>query len=292
MPIFGGMSTGSIGAAAAAAARAAAEAAGAATTPIPSTPAGADPGNAWSDIQEKMRMINSGWIKDAGGAVGGVATDVGGARPGGGFGGVFGDIGGAIPWFPIREQPTPAGTFERRKPYTQLAMNATNLLRAASRETLNEAIERASGKQIAAEDLMSWLERRTRIGEVLSNPASAWSAETLNDFAQAFQMPALPAQAAVMDALVAMAVLNWPELEGELRDENTAAVTGADLLQNRRVIFQYPPPGTPLEPPYVILVAVEHQDTRRADEVVGSIFSSLVPQRGYKFPREAAAKFG
>jgi hypothetical protein len=205
---------------------------------------------------------------------------------------VFGDIGGAIPWFPIQEQPTPAGTFERRKPYTQLAMNATNLLRAASRETLNEAIERASGKQIAAEDLMSWLERRTRIGEVLSNPASAWSAETLNDFAQAFQMPALPAQAAVMDALVAMAVLNWPELEGELRDENTAAVTGADLLQNRRVIFQYPPPGTPLEPPYVILVAVEHQDTRRADEVVGSIFSSLVPQRGYKFPREAAAKFG
>jgi hypothetical protein len=184
----------------------------------------------------------------------------------------------------------PVGTIERRQPYTQLAQRAIATLRAASREALVEATERARAKQIPADRLMDWIERKTRIGEVLGGAASGWSSDTAADFAQAFQMQ--QGNVAVMDVLAALALLNWPDLEGEVREENTTAPTGTDLLQNRRVIYQYPAPGTPLEPPYVVLVAVEHQDTRRAEEMVGSIMGSLVASSGFRMPREAAAKLG
>ncbi len=190
-------------------------------------------------------------------------------------------------FFPPRDTG-PAGPIERHQPYTQLAQAAINLLRGASREALVEATERARGKQIPADRLLDWIERKTRIGEVLGGPASGWSSDTINDFAQAFQMQ--PGNAPVMDALAALALLNWPDLQGELRQENTTAPTEGDLLQNRRVVYQYPAPGTPLEPPYVVLVAVEHQDMRRAEETVASILGSLVESGGFRMPREAAAK--
>jgi len=184
----------------------------------------------------------------------------------------------------------PAGTIERRQPYTQLAEKAIATLRAASREALAEAGERARGKQVPADRLMDWIERKTRIGEVLAGPASGWSSDTAADFAQAFQMQA--GNFAVMDVLAALALLNWPDLEGELREENTSAPTAGDLLQNRRVVYQHPAPGTPLEPPYVVLVAVEHMDTRRAEERVAAILGNLVSAGGFRMPREAAAKLG
>lgn len=213
--------------------------------------------------------------------------------PPGGFGFPLPPRPGYVPPPPGIAWPrpdVPAGPIERRAPYTQLAEKAIATLRAASREALAEATERARGKQIPAERLMDWIERKTRIGEVLAGPASGWSSDTIADFAQAFQMQAgnLP----VMDVLAALALLNWPDLEGELREENTSAPTAGDLLQNRRVIYQHPAPGTPLEPPYVVLVAVEHMDTRRAEEMVGAIVGSLVTASGFRMPREAAAKLG
>ena len=60
-----------------------------------------------------------------------------------------------------------------------------------------------------------------------------------------------------LGVIVAIAILNEPDLEAELRGENTTVAGPGDLLENRRITWQYPPPGTPLSPPYVVLVAGE-----------------------------------
>jgi len=203
----------------------------------------------------------------------------------------------AFPWGD-RVQPTPppgvailpAGPVAARTPYTQLAQNAMALLRNANKELLSESLQTIRAKQLGGGDIVNWLERRTKIGEVLGGSAANWSAETISDFALAFQMGA--ARTPAMDAIVAIGVLNMPELENEIRAENTSGVTTNDLVENRRVVAQYPPPGTPLQPPYVVLVAVEYQDTRRADETVSSILGNLVMWQNYKLPRDAAAKLG
>lgn len=174
--------------------------------------------------------------------------------------------------------------------FTQLATDAVAQLRAAPRDTLSEAVRTLQAKNVAAGAIMSLLERRTRIGEVLSGSASRWSAETVGDFAAAFQMDA--SRTAVMDLIVALAILNDAELEAELRQENLPPTTPQDLLQNRRIVYQYPPPGTELTPPYVILVAVEHQDFTRAEEAVGAILGQLAEFAGYRMPRDAAARLG
>jgi hypothetical protein len=224
------------------------------------------------------------------------------AGPRGGAGGNLGidirDLGTGIrvPWGDVVPQPPPgraiqpAGPVAARTPYTQLAQNAMALLRNANKELLGEAMQTVRAKQLAGGDIVNWLERRTKIGEVLGGPAANWSAETLSDFALAFQMSA--ARTPAMDAIVAIGVLNMPELENEIRAENTSGVTANDLVQNRRVVAQYPPPGTPLQPPYVVLVAVEYHDTRRADETVSAILGNLVTWQNYKLPRDAAAKLG
>jgi hypothetical protein len=94
----------------------------------------------------------------------------------------------------------------------------------------------------------------------------------------------------VMDSIVSLAILNDPDLEGELQAENTPETTEGDLLENRRIVWQYPPPGTPLEPPYLVLVAVEHRDVAQAEEVVQTILGQLVDYQGYKIPKTAAQK--
>jgi hypothetical protein len=184
----------------------------------------------------------------------------------------------------------PAGPVAARTPYTQLAQNAMALLRNANKDLLSEALQIIRAKQLAGADIVNWLERRTKIGEVLGMPAANWSAETVSDFALAFQMNA--ARTPAMDAIAAVGILNMLELENEIRAENISGTTTTDLVQNRRIVAQYPAPGTPLQPPYVVLVAVEYQDARRADDIVSSIVGNLVGWQSYKLPREAAAKLG
>lgn len=186
---------------------------------------------------------------------------------------------------PPRAEPVPA-----RRTFTDLANEAIARLRAAPADALQETRRTLQGKAIPAANLLSWIERKTRVGEVLGSPAGQWSTDTVNDFAAAFQMDG--SKRAVMDLIVAIATLNERELESELRAENMPDVTAADLLQNRRVVFQYPPPGTELQPPYVILVAVEHQDLQHAADVVASIIGQLVEVQGFRMPRDAAARIG
>ena len=186
---------------------------------------------------------------------------------------------------PVRPEAVPV-----RRTFTDLANEAIARLRGAPSDALSETIRTLQGKAIPGPNLLSWIERKTRVGEVLGGPSSQWSADTVTDFAAAFQMD--PARRPVMDLIVAVATLNERELEAELRSENMPDVTAADLLQNRRVVFQYPPPGTELQPPYVILVAVEHQDLQRAADVVASIMGQLVEVGGFRIPRDAAARLG
>jgi hypothetical protein len=174
------------------------------------------------------------------------------------------------------------------KTTTQLAQGAITQLNGASPEVLREALQTIRSKNIAAGGLINYLERKVKVGEVLQQLASNWSEETKRDFAEAFQMDAgkLP----VMDLIVSIAILNDPDLDEEIRIENTPETTEGDLLENRRIVWQSPPPGTPLDPPYLVLVAVEHEDVAKAEEVVKSILGELVDHQGYKIPRAAAQK--
>jgi hypothetical protein len=121
----------------------------------------------------------------------------------------------------------------------------------------------------------------------LEKLAADWSAETIRVFASALVMEA--SKTAVMDLIVAIAILNEPDLEAELHGENVTDATAGDLVENRRITWQYPPPGTPLTPPYVVLVAVEQVDTSVADSEVQAILGELVDYKGYKIARRAPA---
>jgi hypothetical protein len=170
---------------------------------------------------------------------------------------------------------------------TQVAQEALERLRKASPAVVDEAVTTVNNKRVAAKDMMRYLERKVIVGEVLNVAAAKWAADTREDFAEAFQMANTKTD--VMDAIVAIAILNDPDLLDELRDENVSDATDDDLLENRRVVAQYPPPGTPLEAPYLVLVAVEYRDTRQADEIIESITGDLVEHQGFKLPRRAAS---
>jgi hypothetical protein len=169
------------------------------------------------------------------------------------------------------------------KTTTQLARGAIEHLNTANPATVMEAINTIINKNIAAGGLMNYLERKVKVGEVLNELAKDWADTTKQDFAEAFNMDRNKLE--VMDPIVSIAILNDPELEEELRVENTPQTTDKDLLENRRIVWQYPPPGTPLEPPYLILVAVEHQDVVKAEEVLQSILGELMNYQGYKIPK-------
>lgn len=175
------------------------------------------------------------------------------------------------------------------KTATQLAQGALNILNAAEARTLTVARNAVRTKAVQPSGLMRHLERNVAIGEVLNRLAENWSDETVQDFAErAFTMEASDRRA--MDAIVSLAILNDPDLERNLRVENTGTPTDGELLENRRIVWQHPAPGTPLEPPYVILVAVEHVDTARAEAAVSDILGQLETVDGFKVPRGAAAR--
>ena len=147
---------------------------------------------------------------------------------------------------------------------------------------LGDAITAVGNASIAPQNLMAFLARRVLIGEVLGGRADGWSEETRADFAEALNLGS--PRTDQMDAIVALAVLNDPDLEQEVRGENLTEPTDAELMSNRRVVWQYPPAGTPLEPPYVVLIAVERQDVAQAETVIRSIFGALGEQRGFRVP--------
>jgi hypothetical protein len=168
---------------------------------------------------------------------------------------------------------------------TLLAHTAIALLKGTSQELLDEAVQTLANRRLAGDAVMPHLEQNVHLAEVLEKLARDWEPETTRVFANALQMD--PAKLDVMDLIVAIAILNEADLESELRGENVSDATAGDLLQNRRITWQWPPPGTPLTPPYVILVAVEQIDTSPADAEVQAILGELVDYKGYKVPQRA-----
>lgn len=197
---------------------------------------------------------------------------------------------GVRPVFPPIFEIPPLVFQAMEKTTTQIAQGAMAQLRGAAPAVIREAVANINNKKIAAGSLLNHLERRTRVGEVLNELANDWSAETKQDFAEAFQMPNTADKLPVMDAMVSIAILNDPDLKNELLAENTSEASQADMLENRRIVWQWPQPGTPFTPPYLIMVAVEREDTTQAQNIIQSIIGDLVDFQGYKIPTAAANK--
>lgn len=172
---------------------------------------------------------------------------------------------------------------------TQLANGAiaqmTNVAPPLVREAMNTVVNANLGQPSS---LMSHLERFVRVGEVLNEVASRWSETTRGDFAKAFNNMDV-GKVDVMDTVVSLAILNDPDLETELRIENTPDTVDSDLVR-RKVVWQSPPPGTPLEPPYVVMIAVDYTDTATADDLVKGIVDQLVMRDNFRMPRAATDK--
>jgi hypothetical protein len=185
---------------------------------------------------------------------------------------------------PLRETIVP-------KTATQLAQGAVEQLEKAKESVVREAVQVIKPVSNAA-GLMSYLERRTRVGEILNELAKDWEKDTVGDFSTAFRMAKEKPKLEVMDSIVSIAILNDPDLEDELRMENTPEVEEGDLLENRRIVWQYPSAGTPLEPPYIIFAAVEHMDAARTEDVIQSIMGKLKEYEKFKLPASVVQKLG
>ena len=174
------------------------------------------------------------------------------------------------------------------KTATQLAESAIVTLNNASPEVVEEALNTLRGRNVAADGLIHYLERRVRVGEVLNQLASTWSDTTVGDFADAFQMDR--GKREVMDAIVAVGILNEPELDQEMLIENRPQPSDPELLDNRVIVQQWPPGGTVMQPPYLVLVAVEYRAVAEAQEQVDAIMNQLVEHTGIKLPRPAVER--
>jgi hypothetical protein len=155
-------------------------------------------------------------------------------------------------------------------------------------DVLNDALNTIRTKNLAADSLLFYLERKVRVGEVLNELASNWSDTTKGDFADAFQMDR--SRLDTMDAIVSLAILNNPQLDEEIRAENTPDPSQQELLDNRVIAAQWPSAGSQISPPYLFLVAVEYRSAAQADDIVRAITGDLVDYQGMKLPRSAVQK--
>lgn len=177
---------------------------------------------------------------------------------------------------------------------TKLAQSSLVILNRLTREELMMVLNTVVNKGVSPSGLMDALEQGVKFNEVMSEVAEGWSKPTKDNFVRFFGMPA--EQLPVMDGIVSTAILNDPTLESQLRRENTPAPTSDDLLDGRRILYQYPPPGSVLEPPYVVLLAIEHTDAQVADNVIGSVLGELtdykVKDQVFRLIRSAVQKLG
>lgn len=198
---------------------------------------------------------------------------------------------------PVLERPPRAPAPEPpRRTATLLVQAAVANLSGASVEAVRAALDhiRAAqtpeGQPLRPESLMFYLERSTRVGEVLNAMASEWSESTRADFGRAIRVD--PTRFDLMDAIVSIAILNHPLIDEEVLGENIPEATAQDLMDNRVVMYQYPAAGAQLQPPYVILVAVEYRQVAQGLEVVRQLMDQLAVFEGYKLPRVVVQRLG
>lgn len=174
---------------------------------------------------------------------------------------------------------------------TQLAGGAITQLTGVGAASVTQALNAIRSKSLDGPGLIPYLERKVRVGEVLNELAKDWSAATRSDFADAFSMDVNNLNNDLVDSIVSIAILNDKDLPGEILGENTPQTTPAELTDNRKIVWQSVPPGTVLNPPYVILVAVEYHDVATAEDVVQSIMGQLgTTTSGFKLPQAVIQK--
>jgi hypothetical protein len=179
----------------------------------------------------------------------------------------------------------------QNKTATQLANGAIAQLSAAAAASINTALNAVRSKSLDGPGLIPYLERKVRIGEVLNDLAKDWTAPTRSDFAAAFNMDANNLNDEVLDSIVSVAILNDKEVPSEILGENTPQTSPTDLTDNRRIVWQSVPPGTVLNPPYVVLVAVEYHDVATAQDVLDGIMNQVgTTASGFKIPKTAIQK--
>ena len=187
--------------------------------------------------------------------------------------------------------PTPVPVPTQNQTSTQLANGAIAQLTNVAPASVTQALNAIRSKSLDGPGLIPYLERKVRIGEVLNELAKDWTAATRSDFADAFSMDANNLNNDVVDSVVSIAILNDKDLPGEILGENTPQTTPAELTDNRKIVWQSVPPGTVLNPPYVILVAVEYHDVATAEDVVQSINNQLgTTASGFKLPQAVIQK--
>lgn len=197
---------------------------------------------------------------------------------------------------PILQPPIfiPPGILQlppQNKTATQLANGAIAQLNGVAVASITQGLNAVKSKSLDGAGLIPYLERKVRIGEVLNTLAKDWTAATRTDFADAFSMDANNLNNDVVDSIVSIAILNDKDLDGEILAENTPQTTPADLTDNRRIVWQSAPPGTVLNPPYVILVAVEYQDVATAEDTLHAITNQLAATAsGFRLPKTVIQK--
>jgi hypothetical protein len=183
--------------------------------------------------------------------------------------------------------PAPA----QNKTSTQLASGAITQLSNAATTSVTQALNAVKSKSLDGPGLIPYLERKVRVGEVLNDLAADWTAATRSDFADAFNMDPNNLNNEVVDSIISIAILNDKDLDAEILGENTPQTMPSDLTDNRRIVWQSVPPGTVLNPPYVILVAVEYQDVAKAEDVLQSITNQLgTTGSGFRLPKAVIQK--
>jgi hypothetical protein len=173
------------------------------------------------------------------------------------------------------------------KTTTQLATGAIRQLMQLPPQLVRKAMNTVVNAGLNGTRLMPHLEQYVRIGEVLNELAARWSEATRTAFISAMRTQADQIENEVMDAIVSLAILGDADLDQELKVENTPETTPEELT-NRKVVWQSIAPGASLEPPYVIVVAVEYTDVVKAEESVKAIVGNLVVRDGFRMPREIA----
>jgi hypothetical protein len=192
---------------------------------------------------------------------------------------------------PILIPPTVFQPPPQNQTTTQLANSAITQLNNIAPAIVTQALNAIKSKSITGVGLIPYLERKVRIGEVLNDLAKDWTAPTRSDFADAFSMDPNNLNNDVADSVVSIAILNDKDLDNEILAENTPQTTPTDLTDNRRIVWQSVPAGTVLNPPYVILVAVEYQDVATAEDTVQAITNQLgTTGSGFRLPAAVIQK--
>jgi hypothetical protein len=175
-----------------------------------------------------------------------------------------------------------------------LAQGAVAQLTNVAPAAVTQAINAIVSTGLDGPGIMIYLQRKTHVRVVLDSFAQNWDPSTRTDFADAFRMT--PDQNDAMDAIVSLSILNDRDLEAEIIAENTPQTSTADLTDNRKIVWQYPMAGTVLQPPYVILVAVEFRDVASAESTLKAITDQLANYvKGsltLKVPKTVIAKLG